>query len=242
VLLVDVLGSATGQVNALSVSELGGHAFGRPTRVTASFGLGAAGVVSIDRETKLSGATHDKGVLILEGFLRDRFARGRPLSFSASVVFEQSYAHVEGDSASLAELLAILSRVGDFPLRQDLAVTGSVNQLGEVQAIGGINEKVEGFYDCCRTKGLSGQQGVVFPESNVAHLALREDVADAIEAGRFHLYPVRSVDAALEIFTGFAAGTPEEPDTLAFAVDRALEDLAKRMAEFGRALEKKKSD
>jgi predicted ATP-dependent protease len=242
VLLVDVTGAAAGQVNALSVSELGGYAFGRPTRVTASFGLGVAGVVSIDRETKLSGATHDKGVLILEGFLRDRFARGRPLSLSASVVFEQSYAHVEGDSASLAELLAILSRVGGFPLRQDLAVTGSVNQLGEVQAIGGVNEKIAGFYDCCRAKGLTGEQGVVFPASNVAHLALRDDVADAVDAGRFHLHPVRNVDEALETFTGLAAGAPDEPDTLSFVVDRALEELARRMAEFGKALEKKKVD
>jgi predicted ATP-dependent protease len=234
VLLVDVEGERVGQVNALSVAELGGHVFGRPTRVTATFGLGAAGVVSIDRETELSGATHDKGVMILEGFLRDRFAHGRPLSLTASVTFEQSYAHVEGDSASLAELLAILSRVGDFALRQDLAVTGSVNQLGEVQAIGGINEKIEGFFDCCCVKGVSPHQGVVFPVANVQHLALREDVVEAIEAGRFHLHPVGTVDEALELFTGRAAGAVDEADTLNFAVDRALEDLARSMAEFAR--------
>lgn len=242
VILVDVEGQSVGQVNALSVSALGGHAFGRPTRVTASFGMGAAGVTSIDRETKLSGATHDKGVLILEGFLRDRFARGRPLSLSASIVFEQSYAHVEGDSASLAELLAILSRVGGFPLRQDLAVTGSVNQQGEVQAIGGINEKVEGFYDCCRARRLSGEQGVVFPATNVEHLVLREDVAEAVEAGRFHLHPVASVDEALEVFTGCAAGAPDQPDTLNFAVDQALEDLARRLKEFAKGPGKKEED
>jgi ATP-dependent Lon protease len=230
--LLDVEGRRIGQLNALSVSELGGHAFGRPSRVTATVGMGAEGVVSIDHETELTGATHDKGVLILESFLRDRFARTRPLSLQASIVFEQSYGWVEGDSASLAELLAILSRIGDFELRQDLAVTGSVNQRGEVQAIGGIDAKIEGFFDCCGVKGLTGQQGVVFPRANVEHLVLRGDVADAVAGGRFHLYPVESVDQALEILSGFAAGSPLEPETLNGAVDVALEDLAQRLRDF----------
>jgi ATP-dependent Lon protease len=235
VLLVDLKGHCIGQVNGLSVAELGGHAFGRPSRLTAIVGPGAAGVVSIDRETKLSGALHDKGVLILEGFLRDRFARGRPLSLVASVVFEQSYGHVEGDSASLAELLAILSRLGGFPLRQDRAVTGSVNQLGEVQAIGGINEKIEGFFDCCRVLGAEGEHGVVFPAANVQHLVLREDVIEAMEKGEFLLLPVRSVEEALEALTGARAGSSLEEGSLYHQVDRALEALVTQMKSFGRS-------
>jgi predicted ATP-dependent protease len=234
VFLVELTGRRTGQVNALSVLELGGHAFGRPSRVTASVGLGAEGVVSVDRETKLSGAIHDKGVLILEGYLRDRFASRRPLSLVASLAFEQSYGTVEGDSASLAELLAILSRIGEFELRQDLAVTGSVNQLGEVQAVGGVNEKIEGFHDCCRATALSGAQGVVFPAANAEHLVLRDDVADAVAAGRFHLHPVSSVDEALEALSGFAAGSPDDPDTLHGRIDARLEDLAEQLREFAK--------
>jgi predicted ATP-dependent protease len=173
-------------------------------------------------------------VLILQSFLRDRFAHHRPLSLMASVVFEQSYGYVEGDSASLAELLAILSRIGNFELRQDLAVTGSVNQRGEVQAVGGVNEKIEGFFDCCRVKGLAGAQGVVFPASNVDHLVLRDDVVEAVAEGRFHLHPVSTVDEALEALTGCAAGSPLEPDTLNHAVDRALEALAQRLKDYAR--------
>jgi predicted ATP-dependent protease len=225
VVLVSLTGERVGQVNALSVIQVGRYTFGRPCRVTAAIGAGAAGVLSIDRETQLSGALHDKGVMILEGFLRRRFARTRPLSLVASVVFEQSYAHVEGDSASLAELLAILSELGRFGLRQDLAVTGSVNQAGEVQAIGGINEKVEGFYDCCAASGLSGSQGVVFPAANVENLVLRDDVSEALGRGRFHLYPVRTVEEALELFTGRSPGSPGEPGSLFFDVDKALDQL-----------------
>lgn len=232
-LLVDLEGERVGQLNGLAVQELGGRPFGRPSRLSATVGVGTRGVISVDRETKLSGASHDKGVLILEGFLRDRFARGRPLSLVATLVFEQSYAHVEGDSASLAELLAILSRIGEFPLRQDLAVTGSVNQGGEVQAIGGINEKVEGFFDCCSIRGLTGEQGVVFPEANVEQLALRSDVVEAIAAGSFRLHPVRGVDEALELLTGTRVGSAHEPDTLYFAVDQALDKLARQLKHFG---------
>jgi predicted ATP-dependent protease len=223
--LVSLTGVRVGQINALSVIQLGRHAFGRPSRVTAAVGAGAAGVLSIDRETQLSGALHDKGVMILEGFLRRRFARHRPLSLVASVVFEQSYGHVEGDSASLAELLAILSELGRFGLRQDLAVTGSVNQAGEVQAIGGINEKIEGFYDCCAAAGLSGSQGVVFPAANIENLVLRDDVTEALAAGRFHLYPVAAVEDALEVLTGREPGSPEEPGSLFFEIDKALDQL-----------------
>jgi ATP-dependent Lon protease len=176
IVLLNVEGERVGQLNALSVGELSSRRFGRAGRVTASVGLGQKGVVNIEREAKLSGSTHDKGMLILEGFLRDRFARSRPLSLVASVAFEQSYGSVDGDSASLAELLAILSRIGGFALRQDLAVTGSVNQAGEVQAVGGVNEKIEGFFHCCRDKGCQGEQGVVIPYSNIEHLVLSSDV------------------------------------------------------------------
>jgi ATP-dependent Lon protease len=234
-LLVDVEGSRIGQVNALSVTELGRHAFGRPARVTAALGMGQEGVVSIDREIELTGATHDKGVLILASFLRDRFARSRPLSLMASVVFEQSYGHVEGDSASLAELVAILSRIGAFELRQDLAVTGSVNQRGEVQAVGALNEKIEGFFDCCRVKGLSGAQGVVFPAANAENILLRDEVADAVAAGCFHLYPVGTVDEALEVLSGCEAGSPLEPETLNYEVDRALSQMAEALKQYIRS-------
>jgi predicted ATP-dependent protease len=229
ILLVDLDGARIGQVNALSVLELGGHVFGQPSRVTATVGLGPPGIVSVDRETRLSGSIHDKGVLILEGFLRDRFAHRRPLSLRASLVFEQSYGRIEGDSASLPELLAILSRLGEFPLRQDLAVTGSINQNGEVQAIGGINEKIEGFFDVCRARGLSGAQGVVFPASNEEHLALREDVVAALEVGKFALYPVRTIEQALEVFTGRAAAPSTEPDSLYAAIDAGLGALTERL-------------
>ena len=226
ILLVTLEGSQVGQINALTVTGFGQHQFGRPARVTASVGPGRAGIVSIDRETELSGSVHNKGVLILQGFLRRRFARKRPLSLAASVVFEQSYGHVEGDSASLAELLAILSDVGQFPLRQDRGVTGSVNQAGEVQAIGGINEKVEGFFDYCEASGLTGGHGVVFPAANIEHLVLRPDVIEAIEKQSFQLFPVRNVEEALWVMTGRAAGSCETPNTVYHQVDQALEAFA----------------
>jgi ATP-dependent Lon protease len=232
-LLVDLDGERVGQVNGLSVSELGGHAFGRPSRLTATVGLGEGGVLSIEREVELSEATHDKGVLILQGFLRDRFAHTRPLSLVASLAFEQSYGAVAGDSASLAELCAILSCAGGFALRQDLAVTGSVNQRGEVQAVGGLDEKIEGFFDCCRLHGLTGRQGVIIPGANVENLNLREDVVQAIERAEFRVLPVATVEEALEALTGSAAGAADEPDTLLFAVDAALAGFAQRMAAFG---------
>ncbi|HTY19743.1 MAG TPA: ATP-binding protein [Myxococcota bacterium] len=233
--LLDLDGERVGQVNGLSVSEIGGHAFGRPSRLTATVGLGQGGVLSVEREVELSEATHDKGVLILQGFLRDRFAHARPLSLVASLAFEQSYGAIAGDSASLAELCAILSRIGGFPLRQDLGVTGSVNQHGEVQAVGGLDEKIEGFFDCCRLRGLTGRQGVIMPAANVENLALREDVVEAIERREFQVLPVRTVEEALEALTGVAAGAPDERDTLLALVDAALAGFAQRLAEFGAA-------
>ena len=171
---------------------------------------GRGGIINIEREADLSGRTHNKGMLILAGYFRAKFAHRRPLSLSASVAFEQSYSGVDGDSASSTELYALLSALSEIPLRQDLAVTGSVNQKGEVQAIGGVNQKVEGFFDVCRISGLTGKQGVLIPASNVNDLMLRKDLVEAIEAGKFHIYPVRTVEEGTEILTGVPAGERDE--------------------------------
>ena len=231
-ILVDITGKKVGQVNGLSVMDIGGYAFGRPTRVTASVGMGQAGIINIERESRLSGSIHDKGMLILAGYLRNRFGRNHPLAISASLCFEQSYSGVEGDSASSTELYALLSRLTDIPLRQDIAVTGSVNQWGEVQAIGGVNEKIEGFYDVCRVIGLTGAQGVIIPEANVRHLILRRDVIDAVAEGRFHIYPVRTVDAGLEILTGIPTEGGPGMESINDAAARRLKEMAVGLKEF----------
>jgi ATP-dependent Lon protease len=226
-ILVDIDGKKVGQVNGLSVMEIGGYAFGRPSRVTASVGMGQAGIVNIERESKLSGSIHDKGVLILAGYLRNRFGQDQPLALSAALCFEQSYGGVEGDSASSTELYALLSRLSNIPLRQDIAVTGSVNQWGEIQAIGGVNEKIEGFYDVCRAVGLTGKQGVLIPESNVRHLVLRESVVQAVAEGKFHIYPVRAIDDGLAILTGLGSA-----DQINESVRKRFKELAAGLREF----------
>ena len=233
IVLIDTQGTAVGQVNGLSVIQLGEFMFGRPNRITASIRLGKGEVVDIEREAKLSGPIHSKGVLILSGFLGGRYALDRPLSLSASLVFEQSYGGIEGDSASSAELYALLSSISEAAIRQDLAVTGSVNQHGQVQAIGGVNEKIEGFFDICKLKGLSGHQGVLIPEANVQHLMLRSDVIQAVEEGHFHIYPVRSIDQGMEILTGLPAGEMDEdrlfPEgTLNGLVQKRLHEFAEK--------------
>jgi len=205
-LLIDTAGAKVGQVNALSVLSLGETAFGHPSRVTARVRLGSGKVVDILREVEMGGPNHTKGVLILGGFLAGRFLPDRPLSLSASLVLEQSYGGVEGDSASSAELYSLLSALAEVPVRQSLAVTGSVNQHGEVQAIGGVNEKIEGFFDLCARRGLTGEQGVLIPKSNVPHLMLRSDVVSAAEAGRFRVFPVATIDEGIELLTGVPAG------------------------------------
>jgi lon-related putative ATP-dependent protease len=205
-LVIATEGAVAGQVNGLSVIELGEFAFAVPTRITATTRYGDGDMVNIEREVKLSGAIHSKGVLILSSFLAARYARKQPLAFSASLVFEQSYGFVEGDSASLAELCALLSNLADTPIKQSLAVTGSVNQSGQVQAIGGVNEKIEGFFDICAARGLSDEQGVLIPTANVKYLMLRHDVVEAATAGRFHIYPVETVDQAVTLLTGVPAG------------------------------------
>jgi lon-related putative ATP-dependent protease len=236
-ILIDIDGKKIGQVNGLSVLELGGYAFGRPSRVTASVSMGQAGIVNIERESRLSGSIHDKGVLILAGYLRNRYGQDKPLTISASICFEQSYSGVEGDSASTTELYALLSCLSNIPLRQDIAVTGSVNQWGEVQAIGGANEKIEGFFAVCRVKGLTGNQGVMIPEANLRNLILRPDVIEAVRQGKFHIYPIRVIDEGIELLTGVCAGTAEEEGTVNGAVSRRLGELAQGLKAFARVID-----
>ncbi len=208
--LLDVDGRMVGQVNALAVYQMGDIAFGRPSRITAETFMGKPGLVSIERETELSGRTHDKGVLILSGYLGRTFAQCHPLALSISIAFEQSYGPIDGDSASSTELYAILSSLADLPIHQGIAVTGSVNQKGEIQAIGGVNQKIEGYFDVCRKRGLNGRQGVMIPRANVKNLMLKKQVVDAVAAGQFHLYQVARVTEGIEILTGVEAGQPDE--------------------------------
>jgi predicted ATP-dependent protease len=205
-ILIETEGEKVGQVNGLSVIDMGNFSFGQPSKITATARIGKGEVVDIEREVDLSGAIHSKGVLILSSFLASRFAKDRPLSLSASLVFEQSYGRVDGDSASIAELCVLLSVLADVPIKQSLAITGSINQHGLVQAIGGVNQKIEGFFDICQTAGLTGDQGVVIPASNVKHLMLRPDVVNAVENGQFHVYAVETADQAVELLTGMPAG------------------------------------
>ncbi|HUW28215.1 MAG TPA: ATP-binding protein [Sulfuriferula sp.] len=208
-LMIDTDGGVIGQVNGLSVIQLGDYAFAHPTKITAATRVGDGEMIDIQREVELAGAIHSKGVLTLSSFLAARYASNRPLSLTASLVLEQTYAEVEGDSASVAELCALLSSLADLPLKQSLAVTGSVNQFGQMQAIGAVNEKIEGFFDVCNGRGLSGEQGVLIPAANIKHLMLRRDVVAAAAEGRFHIYPVENIDQAIEILTGVAAGEPD---------------------------------
>jgi predicted ATP-dependent protease len=236
-LLVDMNGACIGQVNGLSVLEIGGYAFGKPVRITASAALGKAGLINIEREANLSGRFHDKGVHIIAGFLRSIFAKDKPLSLAASICFEQSYSGVDGDSASSTEIYALLSALSELPLRQDLGVTGSMNQRGDIQAIGGVNEKIEGFFDTCRIYGLTGTQGVLIPAANVEDLMLREDVLDAVAGGNFHIWPVSRVEQGIELLTGVRAGQRNgelgfEPDTVFAKVDARLREMARTMKEF----------
>jgi ATP-dependent Lon protease len=237
VLLIDTTGTRAGQVNGLSVLEIGGYSFGKPSRITASTALGKAGIINIEREAHLSGRFHDKGVQIIGGFLRSRFAQDKPLSLAASICFEQSYSGVDGDSASSTEIYALLSALSGIPLRQDIAVTGSVNQQGDIQCIGGVNHKIEGFFDVCRIKGLTGQQGVIIPRENTDDLMLREDVVDAVAQGQFHIYPVSTIEQGIEILSGTAAGTRDatgkyEEDTVFELVDKRLREMADLMKEY----------
>lgn len=237
-LLVDVDGTEAGQVNGLSVIDMGSYSFGRPSRITATVGIGQGGVVDIEREAKLGGPIHTKGVLILSGYMVDRFAQQRPLSLSSRLVFEQSYEGVEGDSASSAELYALLTALAGTPISQAIAVTGSINQRGEVQAIGGVNQKIEGFFDVCKAKGLTGKQGVMIPQANVRNLMLREDVTAAIQLGEFHVWAVENIAQGIELLTGMPAGERQADGsypqgTLFNLAQTRLVEMSEQMQRFG---------
>ena len=238
-IMIDTGGEEIGQVNGLAVLDMGDFAFGRPSRITASLGLGREGLVDIEREARLGGKLHTKGVMILNGHITEKYARDIPLSLSARLVFEQSYDEVDGDSASSTELYALLSRLADAPIKQGFAVTGSVNQKGEVQAIGGVNEKIEGFFEVCKASGLNGKQGVVIPASNAKHLMLKEEVVEAVKLGKFHIFPVSTIDEGIEILTGIKAGKrlksgAFQTDSINDRVQKRLITLAKKLRDFGR--------
>jgi lon-related putative ATP-dependent protease len=239
-IMIDVAGKEVGQVNALAVYQMGEIAFGRPSRITAETFMGKSGIINIERESKLSGKTHDKGVLILSGYLGRTFAQRYPLSLSISLTFEQSYSGIDGDSASSTELYAILSSLSGIPIRQGIAVTGSVNQKGQVQAIGGVNQKIEGFFDVCRSKGLTGSQGVMIPAANVKNLMLKKSVVDAVKQGQFKIWQVATIEAGIEILTGTPAGTPDSkghfpPETIYGRVQRKLETYLKQSLKLKKA-------
>jgi lon-related putative ATP-dependent protease len=238
-MMIDTKGSVVGQVNGLSVYMLGDYMFGRPSRITATTSMGKAGVINIEREAKLAGPIHNKGVLILSGYLRRKFAQNKPLSISASLAFEQSYSGVEGDSASSSEIYALLSSLSEIPIKQNIAVTGSVNQKGEIQPIGGANAKIEGFFDCCKSAGLTGEQGVLIPATNVADLMLRKDVVEAVKKGKFHVYAIKTIDEGIEILTGTAAGNHLKDGgypkgTINCLVDNKLKELAEGLYTFAK--------
>ena len=238
VILIDTSGAQVGQVNGLSVISLGDFDFGQPSRITASLGLGRRGIIDIERESRMGGQTHTKGVLIISGYLENKYAHDKPLSLSCRLVFEQSYGGVDGDSASSTELYAILSALSELPVKQNLAVTGSVNQKGVVQAIGGVNEKIEGFYSTCKAKGLKGDEGVMIPSSNVQHLMLNEEVVEAVRQGRFRIYPVGTIDEGIEILTGVNPGQMKsdgtyEPGTVHYRVNKRLAEMNQRIIALG---------
>jgi lon-related putative ATP-dependent protease len=237
VIKIELSGEQVGQVNGLSVVELGDISFGQPNRITATVGIGREGLIDIEREAELGGPIHSKGVMILSGYLTNRFAQDKPMSLSARLVFEQSYSGVEGDSASSTELYALLSELSGLPVKQGIAVTGSVNQKGEVQAIGGVNEKIEGFFEICKAKGLNGEQGVMIPLSNASNLMLKKDVIDAVKNGQFQIWPVETIEEGIEILTGVKADERKEDgiyneETVFGRVDKRLKSLAETLEAF----------
>ncbi len=236
-IMIDVAGSVVGQVNGLSIYQLGDVMFGRPSRITCKTFMGRGGVVNIERESQLSGRIHDKGVLILSGYMGWKYAQENPLALSASLCFEQSYEGVEGDSASSTELYALLSSLSDVPIKQGLAVTGSVNQKGEIQPIGGVNQKIEGFFRVCKARGLDGEQGVMIPKRNLRNLMLQQEVVEAVTEGKFHVYSVDTIDEGIEVLTGVEAGEKRDDGTynegtINYLVDKRLRDMAERLRHF----------
>jgi ATP-dependent Lon protease len=238
VLMIETRGKAVGQINGLSVYQLGDYAFGRPTKITAKISLGRAGIINIEREANLAGRTFNKGVLIISGFLRSRYAQNHPMTVDATLGFEQSYSEIDGDSASCAEIYAILSALSGIPINQSIAVTGSVNQNGEVQPIGGVNEKIEGFYEVCKVRGLTGNQGVIIPDSNVNDLMLRQEVVDKVDRKKFHVWAVKNIDEGIEILTGLKAGKKIrrgfEKGSINDLVEKKLSDYAEKMRAAGK--------
>jgi ATP-dependent Lon protease len=219
------------------VYTLGRHVFGRPSRITATVGVGREGIVNVEREAHMSGTSHTKGVLILAGFFRQRFGQKFPLTMDASLCFEQSYSGVDGDSASSTEIYALMSALSGLPIRQELAVTGSVNQFGDIQPIGGVNEKVEGFFKACKSRGLTGNQGVLIPWQNVQNLMLRPEVVKAVENGQFHIYPIRTIDQGIALLTGRKAGERRKDgkypaDSVNGMVEARLYDMYQTMKDF----------
>jgi predicted ATP-dependent protease len=239
-LMIDFEGARVGQVNGLSVLSLGDYSFGRPVRITATAGPGRGALVSIERETELSGQIHDKGFLTLSGYLRGQYGGERRIALAATLTFEQSYEHIDGDSAASAELYALLSELAGLPLRQDVAVTGSVNQHGEVQAIGGVNEKIEGFYRTCRLRELTGNQGVIIPEANVRNLMLSREVVQSVREGRFHVWSARHIDRGIELLTGTPAGQRGEDGQFPGGSVHAL--VVERLEGFARAGQEQDGD
>ena len=210
VLLIDTTGSKVGQINGLTIMNVGDYTFGKPVKITASTYTGKNGIINIEREVELSGSSHSKGILILSGYLGEMFAQDMPLSLTASICFEQLYSGVDGDSASSTELYAILSSLSNIPINQSIAVTGSVNKKGEIQPIGGVNDKIEGFFQVCKMRGLDGNHGVIIPQQNVRNLNLSEEVISAVKSGKFHIYAISTIDEGIEILTGVPAGSKDE--------------------------------
>ncbi|MCM8830557.1 MAG: AAA family ATPase, partial [Candidatus Omnitrophica bacterium] len=236
-IMIDTEGAVAGQINGLSVLTLGDYSFGKPSKITARVYTGRGGMINIDREVKLSGTIHNKGFLILTGYIGEKYGTDKPLVFSATLCFEQLYEEIEGDSASSAELYALISALSGLPIRQGIAVTGSVNQKGEIQPIGSVNEKIEGFYHTCKVKGLTGQQGVIIPSTNIKHLMLKDEVIDAVKEGKFHIWAVNTIDEGIEILTGIPAGEKDKngnyPEgTVNYLVSKRLEELTKNYLKY----------
>jgi lon-related putative ATP-dependent protease len=237
IIFISTDGEVAGQINGLSVLSLGDFSFGAPSRITVAVGLGKEGLIDVQREVAMSGPIHGKGVMIIAGYLASKFARDKPLTVSARIVFEQNYEGVEGDSASSTELYALLSALSGVPIKQHFAVTGSVNQRGDVQPIGGVNEKIEGYYEVCKARGLDGRHGVVIPQSNVRNLMLKQEVLDAVNAGKFHIYPVSTIEEGIEVLTGKPAGKQRadgsfEENTIHGLVDKRLKEMAEAVKRF----------
>lgn len=231
ILLIDTKGSKVGEINGLTVLTMGEYSFGKPARITANTYIGKQGVVNIEREVNLSGSTHSKGIMILNGYIGEKFGKEIPLSLTASVCFEQLYSGVDGDSASSTELYAILSSLSNIPINQAIAVTGSVNQKGEIQAIGGVNEKIEGYFEICKLRGLTGEQGVMIPRENIQNLNLSDEVVEAVKNKKFHIYAVSTIDEGIEVLTGVPAGDINIPGTVNYEAYKTLKRFAKIAAE-----------